>query len=93
MWSEESVLQAFKETMIAPLYKCKSDRSCVDNYLGVTSLSIAWKILARIILNGMLSTIANNITPESHCGFRAGRGTTDMMFSTRQLQEKSREQY
>ena len=30
--------------------------------------------------------------PESQCGFRAGRSTTDMIFAERQLQEKSREQ-
>ena len=33
------------------------------------------------------------ILPESQCGFRTGRGTTDMIFSARQLQEKYQEQY
>ena len=93
MWSEESVTQVFKDATIVPLHKCKGDRSCVDNYRGVALLTIAGKILSCIILNCISSTIANNITPESQCGFHAARGMTDMMFSTRQLQEKSREQH
>ena len=35
----------------------------------------------------------NGIFPETQCGFRAGRGTADMIFTARQLQEKCREQH
>ena len=38
-----------------------------------------------------VSTIAEETLPESQCGFRANRGTTDMVFVLRQLQEKCRE--
>ena len=31
--------------------------------------------------------------PESQCGFRQGRGTVDMIFAARQLQEKFQEQH
>ena len=32
--------------------------------------------------------LEKGLLPESQCGFRAGRGTVDMIFATRQLQEK-----
>ena len=35
--------------------------------------------------------IAKKILPESQCGFRKGRGCVDMIFTARQLFEKSRE--
>ena len=33
------------------------------------------------------------LLPESQCGFRGGRGTVDMIFAARQLQDKCQEQY
>ena len=44
------------------------------------------------MLNRLAHHIADNVLPESQCGFRAGRGTTDMIFALRQIQEKCREQ-
>ena len=58
----------------------------------ITLLSIAGKILARVLLNRLVPSIAADHIPESQCGFRAKRSTTDMVFSLRQLQEKCREQ-
>ncbi len=44
----------------------------------------------------MLSRLAEHISeavlPETQCGFRKSRSTTDMVFVLRQLMEKSREQ-
>ena len=40
-----------------------------------------------------MKTITEPVLPESQCGFRANRGTTDMIFCARQIQEKSREQH
>ena len=34
----------------------------------------------------------DQVYPESQCGFREQRSTTDMIFTVRQLQEKAREQ-
>ena len=34
--------------------------------------------------------IAEEILPDSQCGFRRGRGYTDMIFAARQLVEKCR---
>ena len=45
-----------------------------------------------MLLNRLTPTVVSNHLPESQCGFRATRSTTDMVFVLRQLQEKCREQ-
>ena len=56
-------------------------------------MSIAGKILARVLLNCLLDHLEQGLLLESQCGFRAGRGTTDMIFAAHQLQEKCMEQH
>lgn len=55
-------------------------------------LSIAGKTLARILLNRLIKHLEDDLLPESQCGFRKNRGTIDMVFAARQLQEKCQEQ-
>ena len=57
-----------------------------------TCSQFAGKILARVLMNRLIPAIAEDHLPETQCGFRANRGTTDMVFVHRQLQEKCREQ-
>ena len=35
--------------------------------------------------------MAEEVLPDSQCGFRSGRGCTDMVYCVRQLVEKARE--
>ncbi|GFS21415.1 RNA-directed DNA polymerase from mobile element jockey-like protein [Elysia marginata] len=84
--------QDLRDAIVITLYKNKGGKSECSNYRGITLLSIAGKVLARILLNRLVSTIAEENLPESQCGFRSNRGTTDMVFVLRQLQEKCREQ-
>lgn len=90
-WTLGEVPQDFKDAKITTLYKNKGDRGDCNNYRGISLLSVTGKILGRIVLK-RLQAIAEDIYPESQCGFRAQRSTTDMIFAIRQLQEKSREQ-
>jgi hypothetical protein len=90
-WTTMAVPQAFKDAKISTLYKNKGERGDCNNYRGISLLSVAGKLLARILLSRLLK-IAEEVYPESQCGFRSGRSTTDMIFAVRQLQEKSREQ-
>ena len=56
-------------------------------------MSIAGKILARVLLNRLNEHLERSgLLPESQCGFRKNRGTIDMIFTARQLQEKCQEQ-
>ena len=103
MWKNEELPQEYKDAAITHLYKNKGNRRVCDNHRGISLLEIAGKILARICLNRLQTHLecASEDTPadkqpshlpETQCGFRQGRGTTDMIFTVRQLQEKSREQ-
>ena len=91
-WRTGTIPQDLRDAVIVSLYKNKGEKSDCANYRGVTLLSIAGKILARIILDRLIPTIAEENLPESQCGFRAKRGTADMIFVLRQIQEKCREQ-
>ena len=56
-------------------------------------LSIAGKILVRILLNRLTTLLNQGLIPESQCGFRKERGTIDMVFAAKLLQEKCQEQH
>ena len=71
----------------------KGNRHQCDNHRGISLLSIAGKILARVLLNRLLKHLEQGHLPESQCGFRSGRGIVDMVFAARQLQEKCQEQH
>ena len=64
-----------------------------DNHPGTSLLSVAGKILARVLLNRLNEHHEQSgLLPESQCGFKKDRGTIDMIFTARQLQEKCQEQ-
>ncbi len=92
MWQQETIPQEFKDATIIHLYKRKGNRQSCDNHRGISLLSIAGKILARILLNRLTKHLEQGLLPESQCGFRKARGTIDMVFAARLLQEKCQEQ-
>jgi len=91
-WMEGSVPQDFKDANIIHLYKHKGDRAACDNHRGISLLSAAGKVMARIVLNRITQHLLDDVVSESQCGFRSNRGTIDMVFTLRQIQEKCREQ-
>ena len=90
IWKKGEVPQQYKDASIVSLFK-RGKRSLCDNYRGISLLCVAGKILARVIINRINTHMTDNVCSESQCGFRKGRGTVDMIFSLRQIQEKSRE--
>ncbi|BHF74341.1 hypothetical protein SprV_0501742600 [Sparganum proliferum] len=91
MWRQGEVPQDFKDATIVHLYKRKGNRQVCDNHRGISLLNIAGNIFARILLNRLSNHLEQGLLPESQCGFRRHRGTTDMIFAARQLQEKCQE--
>ena len=93
MWRKEAIPQEFKDASIIHLFKRKGNPHLCDNHRGISLLSIAGKVLARVLLNRLNEHLEHSVLlPESQRGFRKDRGTTDMIFTARQLQEKCQEQ-
>ena len=91
IWDSRAVPQEFKDATIVHIYKRKGDKSICDNR-GISLLYIAGKILMRSLLNRLSLHLADNVLPESQCGFRAQRSTINMILAARQVQDKCREQ-
>ena len=89
VWEEEEVVGDWKDAEIVPIPK-KGNLQVCDNWRGISLLDVVGKIFARVVQE-RLQVIAENILPESQCGFRKGRGCIDMIFAARQLVEKTRE--
>ena len=88
-WEQGKLPQDLRDAVIITLYKNKGEKSDCSNYREITLLSIAGKVLARVLLNRLVPTIAEENLPESQCGFRANRGTTDMVFVPHRLSSAS----
>ena len=84
--------QQWKDAKLVSIFKKKGDRAICGNSRGIALLSVAGKILAKILLKRFNHYITGSTCPESQCGFRRERSTTDMIFVACQLQEKCREQ-
>ena len=93
VWQHEEVPTEWKESLIVTIYKNKGDRSICGNSRGISLLSAAGKIMAKILLNRIIPNISEDILPETQAGFRPNRSTSDMIFVSRQLLEKCREQH
>jgi exonuclease III len=93
IWAAESIPQDMKDALIIHLYKRKGNRQDCNNHRGISLLSIMGKILAKILLNRLTAHLEGGFLPESQCGFRKDRGTCDMVFAARQVQEKCQEQH
>jgi len=89
VWKSGCVVQDWKDAEIVPIPK-KGDLKNCDNWRGISLLDVVGKLFGRIVQD-RLQLIAEKVLPESQCGFRKGRGCVDMIFTARQLFEKSRE--
>ena len=93
MWRKEAIPQDFKDATIIHLFKRKGNPQVCDNHRGIFLLPIAGKILARVLLNRLNEHLERSgLLPESQCGFKKNGGTIDMIFTSRQLQDKCQEQ-
>ena len=87
VWRECSVPGDWRDAILVPIPK-KGDISSCDNWRRISLLDVVGKVVARILQN-RLQVLAEDELPESQCGFKKGRGCADMIFTVRQLVEKS----
>ena len=86
-WRESKDPNDWVDAVLVPIPK-KGDLNKCDNWRGIALLDVVGKAIARI-LQDRLQVLAEEVLPESQCGFRKGRGCMDMVFAVRQLVEKS----
>ena len=92
-WSVKCLPWQWKNANIILVYKQKGALAECGNSRDISLLSVAGKVLAKIMLTSLLDHVVDLVLPESQCEFRRGRSTIDMMFFARQLREKCREQH
>ena len=88
VWAGNPVPKDWVDAILVSLFKEKGHKSVCGDYRGISLLESVGKVFARLLLNRLTTWISPSIISESQSGFRAGRGTNDMIFSARQLQEK-----
>ncbi len=92
-WTDENIPQQWRDANIAVIYKNKGDKAICSKSRGISLLSVGGKFLAKVMLQRLINNITESMLPESQCGFRKNRSTIYMIFTARQLQEKSWEQH
>jgi len=64
-WTTGKLPQQRKDATIVTIYKKKGDRQVCGNSHGISLLSVAGKILARVMLQRFLSQVVDIVLPES----------------------------
>ncbi|CAM4708723.1 unnamed protein product [Leuciscus chuanchicus] len=78
IWEHGTLPQDWKDANIVVIYKQKGDRAV--NSRGISLLSIAGKVLAKIMLSRLVKHISEAVLPGTQCGFRKSRSMIDMVF-------------
>ena len=73
--------------MVLPIYKGKGDPMECGSYRGIKLLEHAMKVVERIFEHTIRQQIEID---DMQFGFMKGKGTTDAIFMTRQVQENFR---
>ena len=86
----EAIPQEFKDVSVIHLFKWKGNPQLCDNLRGIPLLSIAGKVLARVLLNRLNQHLEQaGLLPESQCGFRKDRETIDMISFKRNARNRT----
>ena len=85
VYDQEKMPDAWRDSVIVPIYEEKGDIQDYGNYRGIRVMSHTMKIWERIIERRVQ---AETEIEEQQFGFMPGKGTTDAIFLVRQLMEK-----
>ena len=84
------VPEDWKNAVIVTLYKSKGDIGKCKNYRGISLLSVAGKVYARI-LDERVRKVTEGLIGEEQGGYRKGKGCVDQIFAVKQVCEKAKE--
>jgi len=84
---EGSIPEDWKSSVVLPIYKGKGDPMECGSYRGIKLLEHAMKVAERIFEYRIRQQIE---TDDMQFGFIKGKGTTDVIFMARQMQENFR---
>ena len=73
-WEKGTLREDLGDAAIVSLYKNKGEKLDYSNDRGITLLSIAGKILARVSLNRLIPTISQENTPKASVGSGSTEG-------------------
>ncbi|KAI5747504.1 hypothetical protein M8J77_015356 [Diaphorina citri] len=86
-WIQLKIPKDWELATIIPIHKKGDNREC-SNHRGISLLSIPGKIYSRILETRLRDATETGLE-ESQCGFRRGRSTQDLIFTLRQITEKT----
>jgi len=84
---EGCIPEDWKSSVIFPIYKGKGDPMECGSYRGIKLLEHAMKVVERIFEHRIRQQIKAD---DMQFGFMKGKGTTDAIFTVRQMQENFR---
>jgi Reverse transcriptase (RNA-dependent DNA polymerase) len=86
VWKNKKIPEDWRMGIIVPIFK-KGDRKSCNNYRGVTLMCQCAKVYEKIIEFRLKECVEESLR-EEQCGFRAGRGSIDAIFTIRQIMER-----
>jgi hypothetical protein len=91
IWESETIPASWQQAVIVPVPK-KGDLTEVNNYRGISLLSISSKIFLRILEGRISKAAENGRLAEGQCGFRPERRCMDNIFVLAELTERMRQE-
>ena len=89
-WEERKVPEDWQNAIVVPIWKKKGSKKDCSTYRGISLLSHAGKMYAKI-LEQRTRAKTEHLLSDAQFGFRKGRGCTDAIFALRQLCERAME--
>ena len=89
IWKEETTPNRWNSGLIIKVPK-KGDLTDCNNWRGITLLPVISKIFGRILINRLTNGV-DKVLRQEQAGFRPNRGTTEQIFTLRNILEQSNE--
>ena len=89
MWNEEKVPEEWRDGLIVKLPK-RGDLSQCTNWRGITLISVPAKVFSRVLAHRISAGVDSTLR-EEQAGFRKGRGTTEHIYTLRNIIEQVNE--